>query len=76
MPKGIRNWSYKDVKKFLEQNDFSFARQGKGSHETWVKRGEPKDFVVTLSKKKIIPTGTMENIIRQSGIPKKDWKLK
>lgn len=75
MPNGLRNWSYKDVIKFLKQDGFEFCHEKAGSHEAWKKVTDEGEWVVEINKtKSSYPIRTLETMIRQSGLSKKDWK--
>ena len=74
MLKGIKNWKYKQVIKFLKDNGFVFSHQLSGSHEKWINK--ETDCIVEINKhgsKEFLPR-TLETMIRQSGIDKKTWK--
>lgn len=72
MPKGLSNWKYKDVTKFLKDHGFSFYKQKEGSHEAWIdQNGQVVEVNYTKGS---YPERTLETMIRQSGIPKKDWR--
>ena len=75
MPNGLRNWTYKDVIAFLKQRDFEFSEQKIGSHEHWV--SPDKKYVVDVNRitgNASYPIRTLESIIRDSGIIKKEWR--
>jgi len=74
MPRGIKNWKYKNVIKFLNENGFIFSHQLGGSHEKWI--NEETSCIVEINKhgnKEFLPR-TLETMIRQSGIGKKEWR--
>ncbi|MFY0629998.1 MAG: type II toxin-antitoxin system HicA family toxin [Flavobacteriaceae bacterium] len=74
MPNGINNWTYKDVKKILLKKGFLLSRI-KGSHHYYSGFCNKSIRAVTVpfhGKKAILPR-TMNSIITQSGIPKKEW---
>ena len=74
MPNGINNWTYKDVATFLKKRGFNLSRV-KGSHHHYYGFYDKKLRVVTVpyhTKKAIVPR-TMNSIIKQSGISKKEW---
>ena len=76
MPRRMHNWSCKDVTNFLREHAFSFYKQLRGSHQTWIKRGThgEKDTIVELNfTHRPYPQGTLKTIIRQSGIDKSEW---
>ena len=74
MPNGINNWTYSDVKKFLNKRNFTLVRK-KGSHHHY--RGYDGQIrLVTVpfhGKNEAIRPRTMNSIIAQSGIDKKEW---
>jgi len=75
MPNGLRNWTYKDVISFLKRKGFKFLQEREGSHEAWI--SQDKKFVVEVNfiqGKKSYPPRTLETMIRQSGISKKEWR--
>lgn len=78
MARGLRNWNYKDVIKFLKRNDFRFYKEKMGSHEAWIRTNESgTPFIVEVNKLrggKTYPPRTLETMIRQSGITKKKWR--
>ena len=68
----LRNWTFRDVRKFLHKNGFHLERK-RGSHFHFVKN-EKHPVTVQNHGNKSIPIGTMNSIIRQSGIPKEEWR--
>lgn len=72
----LRNVKPRQVIKFLKKWGFYFAHS-KGSHHVYVNKETNYAVVISVHGGKTIPPGTMGSIIRQSGIPKKEWlKLK
>ena len=73
MPKGLNNWSYRQVVTFLKTFHFQEIHS-RGDHFYFcgVYNGTPR--MVTVPKKKIIKTGTMKGIVAQSGIPDSIWR--
>ena len=72
MPNRLHNWKYKDVTRFLKEKNFTLIREKKGSHEFWL--SEDGQSLVGVNKTKgSYPIRTLETMIRQSDIPKKDW---
>ncbi len=59
--------SYSELTKRLKRFGFRFYRQGKGSHELWV-RDEDGKVVPVPKTKKDIKKGTVRAIIRQIGV--------
>ncbi|MDD3940754.1 MAG: type II toxin-antitoxin system HicA family toxin [Candidatus Pacebacteria bacterium] len=72
MPNNKSNWTFKEVVKFLESNNFRLIHI-KGSHYNYSGNCEGKVRLVSVPKHKTIATGTMGGIIKQSGIPKEKW---
>lgn len=75
MPSNLKGWSAHDVFKFLKSNGFVLHRTS-GSHFHYKKVVGEKSYLVTVAYhgKKDVPIGTFNSIIRQSGIPKQQWK--
>jgi hypothetical protein len=76
MPRRLYNWSYKDVTDFLREKGFSFYKELKGSHETWIKRGSngDEDIVVEVNfTHRPYPPHTLKLFIYQSGLDKEEW---
>lgn len=74
MTKGVKNWSYRDVQKFLQDNHFYIAKT-KGSHIHFVGNINKESRIVTVPfhNKGGIKPKTMQSIIAQSGIKKDKW---
>ncbi len=60
----------KDIVKVLERLGFSFVH-GKGSHMTFRKGGHPSHVTVYVTDE--MPLGTLNKIIKQAGVPKKEF---
>jgi len=73
MPRGLRNWTYRDVTAFLKEKGFSFYENRKGSHEAWINKDINKVVEIDFHREKSFPPRTLETMIRQSGILKRDW---
>lgn len=75
MSNPLRGWSAHDVIKFLKKNGFVLHRSS-GSHFHYKRQEDGKSFLVTVAYhgNKDIPIGTMNSIVRQSGITKESWK--
>lgn len=75
MPSKFKNWVANDVIKFLKRNGFTLHRSN-GSHFQYKKQTKDKTHLVTVAYhgSKSIPIGTMNSIIRQSGIEKDQWQ--
>jgi len=74
MPSPLRGWSAHDVIKFLKKQGFTLHRSS-GSHFHYKKSLANQHFLVTVAYhgNKDIPIGTINSIVRQSGIPKDNW---
>ena len=74
MPKALNNWTFKQVTSFLKEHNFVIHRT-KGSHFHYKKLGKDKNYLVSVPfhGNKSIPNGTMNSIVRQSGIEKEKW---
>jgi predicted RNA binding protein YcfA (HicA-like mRNA interferase family) len=73
MPRGLRNWIYRDLVNFLKTNNFKLYKQKEGSHEAWINFETEKIVEINFHTSKSFPPRTLETMIRQSGIPKKEW---
>ena len=63
----LRPLTYREVVKRLRQQGFRFYRQGKGSHELWVRDSDGVVVPVPRHKGKTIRKGTIRAIIREIG---------
>ncbi len=63
----LRPLSYKELTARLKKYGFRFYRQGKGSHELWVRDDDGKVVPVPRTNKDI-KKGTVRAIIRQIGV--------
>jgi predicted RNA binding protein YcfA (HicA-like mRNA interferase family) len=74
MPSPLRGWSAHDVIKFLKKQGFILHRSS-GSHFHYKKTGVNTSYLVTVAYhgNKDIPIGTINSIVRQSGIAKDQW---
>ena len=64
MPK-LRELSYDEVVHRLRKLGFRFYRQGKGSHELWVRDSDGRVVPVPRHQAKRIRKGTVRAIIRE-----------
>ena len=64
-------WKTKQVVFFLKKNGFVRDRQN-GSHAIFVK--DEYTVVVPIHGGKDMAEGTLKSIIKQSGVPKTEWK--
>ena len=65
---------FRQVIGILNQYNITFLRNGKGSHKIYEGTHSGRTWVVVLSYDQLgddVPKGTLDNIKRQSGIPKK-----
>lgn len=74
MTRGIHNWRYIDVVAFLRKRGFTLERS-RGSHHYYTRVISNEVYTVTVQfhGSKAIGPRIMNSIIRQSGIPKKEW---
>ncbi|MCG3164636.1 MAG: hypothetical protein POELPBGB_00395 [Bacteroidia bacterium] len=70
----LRILSGKEVCKILEQNDFVQVRQ-KGSHIIMQKKAEQSTITVPVPNHSEIRIGTLQSIIRQSGLPREAFEV-
>ena len=75
MARGLFNWSYNDVVEFLRERGFEFLENRKGSHEAWINRETSAVVEINFhgGNKEFMPR-TLETMIRQSKIYKKEWR--
>lgn len=67
MPR-LRELSYKEITGRLKKFGFRFYRQGKGSHELWVRDFDGKAIPVPFYKGKKIRKGIVRAIINEIGV--------
>lgn len=74
MPKGLHNWRFIDVKRFLSNHSFQLSHV-EGSHYFYIGsyNGEMRQVCVPFHGAKAIHPKTMKSIIIQSGIEQKVW---
>lgn len=74
MARGLHAWTTYAVISFLKKHDFVHHRTN-GSHFQYKKIVDGTGRLVTVAShgSKNIPIGTMNSIVRQSGIPKNEW---
>jgi len=65
----LGSFSGAEVVAIMEQHNFVQARQ-KGSHKIMQKMDESDTITVPVPMHKVVKIGTLQSIIRQSGIPK------
>ena len=64
----LRELSYREVTHRLRKLDFRFYRQGKGSHELWVRDSDGVVVPVPHYRGKKIRKGKVRAIIREIGV--------
>ena len=74
MPRGLMNWDFYDVEKFLKGRGFHLNHV-RGSHHyfTAAVGGITRQVLVAFHGSKSIKPRVMKSIIDQSGIPKNEW---
>ena len=77
MPRGLLNWTFKDVEKFLKTKNFTLNYTN-GSHyyDIGGHEGSLKNVCVPFHGNKAIKPRTLRGIILQSGIGKEEWLKK
>jgi predicted RNA binding protein YcfA (HicA-like mRNA interferase family) len=63
----LRELTYREVTRRLSKLGFRFYRQGKGSHELWVRDADGRVVPVPHHRGKSIRAGTVRAIIRETG---------
>ena len=74
MPRGLFNWTYKDVIDFISENGFIFYKQREGSREYWINESTKAVVDISFHGQKSFRPRTFETMIRQSKINKKVWR--
>jgi len=69
----LQELSYQEIVRKLRKLGFKFYRQGKGSHELWVRDADGRVVPVPHYKGKKIRKGTVRAIIREVGISVKEF---
>lgn len=74
MSRGLNNWTFADVKRFLNEYGFQLNHV-EGSHYYYVGsyEGVSRQVSVPFHGSKSIHPKTMKSIVRQSGIPQSKW---
>lgn len=74
MPRGLRNWTFKDVVSFLKDHGFVFSYTN-GSHHFYFRPGIPNrsPVCVAFHGRRTIKLWDMKSIVEQSGIDQKEW---
>jgi predicted RNA binding protein YcfA (HicA-like mRNA interferase family) len=75
MPRGMHNWKFIEVKKFLNNYHFQLSHV-EGSHYFYVGvyGGLARNVCVPFHGARAINPKTMKSIVRQSGIPELHWR--
>lgn len=74
MPRGLNNWTYRDVVAFLKEKGFNFYTEREGSHEAWINHSTECVVEINFHARKSFPPRTLETMIRQSGVSKREWR--
>lgn len=74
MPRGLFNWTYKDVANFAKEHGFILDHSIPGSHEFWINYKTNAVINVHYHGQKSFPPRTLETMIRQSELSKKVWR--
>lgn len=70
----LRVLSGRDVCRILEQHDFQIVRQ-RGSHIVMQRRTDSGTVTVPIPDHSEIRIGTLQSIIRQSGVPRTAFEI-
>lgn len=75
MANNLNGWSSSEVIKFLKVHGFTWLRTN-GSHFHYKKQTQEHSYLATVAYhgNRSIPIGTMQSIVRQSGIAREIWK--
>ncbi len=74
MPRGLNNWTFKNVVDFLKEHRFQLSHSG-GSHFYYVGHygGKVRQTHIQYHGQKSIHPRTLKSVIVQSGIPQNLW---
>ena len=74
MMRGLFNWTFSDVEKFLKERNF-ILNYTNGSHYYYTghTKGIYRQVCVPFHGKTVIKPRTIRGIILQSGVDKKEW---
>lgn len=64
----LRELNYQEITRRLSKCGFRFYRQGKGSHELWVRDSDGRVVPIPHYRGKRIRKGTVRAIIREIGV--------
>ena len=77
MPRGLNNWTYRDVDRFLRKRGFVLRYSESGSgHRYYVRVEKVGEYVVTVAyhgDKTAYGHRVMRSMIAQSGIVAQEW---
>jgi predicted RNA binding protein YcfA (HicA-like mRNA interferase family) len=71
----LRELTYREVTRRLGKLGFRFYRQGKGSHELWVRDADGCAVPVPHHRGKSIRAGTVRAIIRETGVSVEEFMV-
>jgi len=69
----LRELSYREITYRIRRLGFRFYRQGKGSHELWVRDADGLVIPIPHYRGKKVRKGTLRAIIREVGISVEDF---
>lgn len=74
MSNGVFGWTFDDVVRFLKDHSFHL-NYSRGSHFYYVGNygGQFRQVSIPFHGSKTLKPRTLKSIIRQSGIPQKEW---
>lgn len=74
MPRGVFNWTFRDVEKFLKKRGFTYVYT-KASHYFYSGfiNGKPRLVQVQFHGEVALKPRTLKGIMAQAGIPKEEW---
>ena len=74
MPRGVHNWTFRDVEHFLKEHGFHL-NDTNGSHYYYICHigGVLRNVCAPFHSSKSIKSRTLKGIILQSGISQKEW---
>ena len=69
----LKTLKYEEVVKKLKKLGFRFYREGRGSHQLWVRDTDGKVIPLPKRKGKDLKKGTLRAIIREIGISPEEF---
>ena len=69
----VRRMDARDLESLLQKNGFMLVSQ-KGSHRKWRNPATRVQVIVPEHRGRILPTGTLYAILKNSGIPEEEWR--